>query len=235
MSRNPAQTARLGLEVMEDRSVSAATLTAALSADGILRIEGTESSDSFTVRNQAGNIFVGNLSQSYPAAQVRGIDVDLLGGNDGVWLDADRWWGGMLPITQPVVVRGGSGNDNLRGGDGSDDLYGEAGSDVLHGGSGADYLDGGYGWDTYRESVLFSNNSWYDPEGYWGSNTPLDDFIIALAVSQAAQSFGTQTLAVSYQPVGTTYSLPAFTPSNESQVLNWVDSMPPDQWIDSLL
>src|SRR5262245_18423327 len=105
MTRPTTRRVRLGLEVMEDRRLPAATLTAALGVDGILRVEGTDGPDSFDVRSCAnGNVYVGNLSQNFPTAQVRAIEVDLLGGDDRLWLNAESV--GYLPLTRPTVVRG---------------------------------------------------------------------------------------------------------------------------------
>ncbi|MGO4705783.1 M10 family metallopeptidase C-terminal domain-containing protein [Microvirga sp. 2MCAF38] len=53
-----------------------------------------------------------------------------------------------LPPTPSLVLRGGSGSDQLTGDAGDDTIYGYGGNDVLYGGPGHDKLYGGSGKDT---------------------------------------------------------------------------------------
>jgi Ca2+-binding RTX toxin-like protein len=55
-----------------------------------------------------------------------------------------------IPITKPLILVGGLGDDTLGGARGDDQLYGGDGSDVLEGRQGNDKLSGGRGVDTVR-------------------------------------------------------------------------------------
>src|SRR3954451_19486618 len=124
------RTARLGLESLEDRRVPAAVLTASLGADGVLRVEGTEGTDSTTVRNAGGFIRIDGVAQAFPTVQVKAIAVDLLGGDDSLWLNSETV-AGQQPIAVPATVRCGAGNDVVVGGMGNDVIVGGAGNDQL--------------------------------------------------------------------------------------------------------
>src|SRR4029453_10528534 len=50
-----------------------------------------------------------------------------------------------LPLTEPVTINGGPGNDNMTGGHGKDTMRGQDGNDVRNGGAGNDKMDGGSG------------------------------------------------------------------------------------------
>lgn len=52
------------------------------------------------------------------------------------------------PLTVPLYVEGGSGNDFIQGSSGNDTLKGGRGNDVIRGGAGNDYVDGGRGDDS---------------------------------------------------------------------------------------
>lgn len=60
---------------------------------------------------------------------------------------------------EEVILRGGSGNDDLDGGNGDDELIGNAGDDRLDGKTGADRLEGGDGNDSL---YLRSGADWAD-------------------------------------------------------------------------
>src|SRR5207302_230939 len=62
-------------------------------------------------------------------------------GNDNVQMITAT----ALPLTQPGILFGGDGADNLLGADGADKLDGGNQNDVLNGGAGNDNLDGGAG------------------------------------------------------------------------------------------
>jgi hypothetical protein len=163
--RKGAQTASerhsVAAEVLEVKQYPAATLTATLAGNGILRIEGTEAADRIIVRENAGRIAIDNLSihtgggrtTSVAASVVRAIDVSALGGNDVVVLAVPG-----QEVSRSARIDGGSGNDVLFGGNGSDQMLGGFGDDILaaghgndglYGGSGVDQLYGGIGSDRF--------------------------------------------------------------------------------------
>lgn len=117
--------ARLGVERLEAREMPAARLTAWLSNDGMLRVEGTERNDTILVRQTANRISVyGAYIQtgsarvsSVVANTVKGIDVKGLGGNDTIRLDR-----GTQAIQVGAKLDGGLGRDTLAGGAGADTL-----------------------------------------------------------------------------------------------------------------
>lgn len=144
---------------------------------GVVTITGTEQPDDFWVTHRISNdpnwLDVESDSDGTPilgagcfampeelsyAKAVRcprpsRIDVALHGGDD--YFSADTV--NAIPVTIPVVVDGGAGNDvinasagdsTLHGGPGDDTLRGDVGSDVLHGGDGNDTLLGRAGNDT---------------------------------------------------------------------------------------
>jgi len=153
------QRARLGVEVLEERLLPAATLSG-----GVLRIEGTEGDDVIRVRQSSGRIEVVGLPLVVTASAVVRVEVRGLGGNDVIRLDS-RALGGTEDLLEPCSVWGGDGDDSvvgaagadqlfggagadtLAGGTGNDKVYGEAGDDRVSGQDGHDYLDGGTGRD----------------------------------------------------------------------------------------
>ena len=52
-------------------------------------------------------------------------------------------------ISNPLVITGGEGADEIYGGSGNDTIFGGAGNDILFGGAGDDTLSGGAGDDTF--------------------------------------------------------------------------------------
>jgi uncharacterized repeat protein (TIGR01451 family)/CSLREA domain-containing protein len=74
-----------------------------------------------------------------PNGEVSDIRVLSLGGNDAI--------SGNCQVSQPMTVRGGTGDDVLTGGIAADVLDGEAGNDTLAGCGGNDMLQGGLGTD----------------------------------------------------------------------------------------
>lgn len=152
-SNNKRGKRRLGIQDLESRQVMAANLTATLTtADGVLRIEGTEAADNIAVFHEQGQIRVegvnirvtagsgGTLATTVARSQVQHIIVVALGGNDNV-----RMYDTLLTGEQPVVMAiiGGAGGDVLRAGIGSSIIYGGAGNDSITGGSNTDWLYGG--------------------------------------------------------------------------------------------
>ena len=138
-------------ESLESRRLMSASLV-----DGTLIIEGTPGDDRIAVETAQASITpersIGvNLNgqfSSYPLADVTGITIYARGGNDEVIVQGQDFHGNYAPITVPVLIRGGPGNDTLHAGDGNDTLYGGAGSDVLLGGNGDDTLRGRAGADS---------------------------------------------------------------------------------------
>ena len=73
--------------------------------------------------------------------------------------------GGATSLTREpvlVLIRGGSGNDELTGGDGDDGLRGEEGDDRLTGRGGRDGLTGGPGADVLDGGAGLDSASWQD-------------------------------------------------------------------------
>ena len=141
-------------ESLEARRVLTAKITAALGADGVLNVQGTNNNDQITVRQVNGRISVSNakvlvngkLENSIPTSLVRQIRVNGLNGNDRILLEGNGP-GGRQNITLPTVIDGGNGNDTITGGAGADAINGGSGNDILNGGLGNDQLSGGLGND----------------------------------------------------------------------------------------
>jgi len=179
----PVRRPRLAIQELETRSLMAASLTASLNvADGILRVEGTYSSDQVHVRHSGGAVRIDGITiavtngetttpaASVPRGQISKIVVAALDGNDLVQMH-DTLRAGEAAI--PMVIHGGSGNDTLIGGRGADSIYGESGADSILGGAGKDLLYGDsnpaaakvvqdYGLYVYDE---FQN--WYGKNEKW--------------------------------------------------------------------
>ena len=79
--RRPAPR-RPSLEGLEERSLPASHLTAALQPAGTLYIEGTPRNDLIIVRQFNGSMHVDGLRRWFPAGQVTAIEIKSLGGND---------------------------------------------------------------------------------------------------------------------------------------------------------
>ena len=129
------------IDLLESRRL----LAAQLGSDGTLTVTGSNARDviEFDLRSPTRlKVEINDRSeQFFTYSQVRRIVVQALGGNDHVEFN-DR-----KPITTPVIVYGGDGNDSLEGSPGNDTIYGEAGNDVLEGKLGNDSLVGGNGRD----------------------------------------------------------------------------------------
>lgn len=112
-----------------------------------LVIQGTGGRDISSVEpyvNDPNVLFVqqNGHSKTYPMSAVSLISVDLGGGNDS--FDA------FGPISIPIYVLGGPGNDLIIGGDGNDTLTGSGGNNTIYGGAGNDRLNGGGSSDSLR-------------------------------------------------------------------------------------
>lgn len=160
------------VEALERREMMAANLMADLYSNGVLRIEGTERSDTIVVRQINNQISVDGINIRFNgsnvarvnASQVSSIDVIALGGDDKIWLNSDsvrgqqhlnkpsRIWGGdgndqIVGGSAADVIYGGAGNDKIWGHFGNDTIWGESGNDDLYGNQGNDTLHGGLGND----------------------------------------------------------------------------------------
>ena len=138
----PFSSCQAGLiETLESRQLLAATL----GSDGTLTITGSNGRDAIELDLRSATRLKTEINdtseQFFTYSQVKRIVIRALGGNDHVEFN-DR-----NPITKPVIVYGGDGNDSLEGSPGNDTIYGEAGNDVLEGKLGNDSLVGGNGRD----------------------------------------------------------------------------------------
>jgi hypothetical protein len=134
-------------EILEDRQLLAASLSAALSATGILAVQGTNGADQITVRQVKDKISVDGIAKSWSASQVKAIVVDAGAGSDTVLLNSEAL-AGQQPIRVPTVIFGGAGDDVIVGGAGPNLIFGGAGNDRIWGNSGNDVIFGGGGNDT---------------------------------------------------------------------------------------
>ena len=129
------------IESLESRRLLAATL----GTDGTLTVTGSNRRDviEFDLRSptRLKTEINDTNEQFFNYSAVKRIVVRALGGNDHVEFN-DR-----NPITKPVIIYGGDGNDSLEGSPGNDTIYGESGNDVLEGKLGNDSLVGGSGRD----------------------------------------------------------------------------------------
>jgi Ca2+-binding RTX toxin-like protein len=112
--------------------------------DGVT-VEGTGGRDSITVRTLGGATVVSGLSARVEISGEDGgqdvLTINARGGNDRISATL------LTDDGMKLVVRGGSGNDDIRGGNGRDALFGDSGRDHLFGSRGNDELTGGFGND----------------------------------------------------------------------------------------
>jgi hypothetical protein len=97
LRRQLAQTRPLQLEQLEGRSCPAA-ITAALSAQGMLQIQGTAGNDNIALSLVGSQVSVSGVATRFAATQVKSISINTLAGNDVVNLSglATNW---RVPIT----------------------------------------------------------------------------------------------------------------------------------------
>src|SRR5262245_30181789 len=88
-------------EVLEDRRVLAASVTASLLNPGWLYVEGTEGNDQIVIRQDHNSLSVNNRF-FLNASQVRAISVFGLGGHDTINLSSE-WYGGQ-PIRAVTLI-----------------------------------------------------------------------------------------------------------------------------------
>lgn len=116
--------------------------------EGILSVCGTAGEDVITIRQQAGQIAIDGLPETFAADRITSITINAGDGNDTV----DFTSLSAISVTVEAgagndVVRGGGGDDHLHGGLGNDTLQGNGGNDTIDGGSGHDVIGGGAGDD----------------------------------------------------------------------------------------
>jgi Ca2+-binding RTX toxin-like protein len=133
----------LNLEGLEQRSLLAGGVHAALHANGLLHIVGTPRGDAIRVRQSEGVLQVVGVG-NFAADRVRRIEIAALGGNDNIDLKARP---GDAAIAKATRILAGAGNDRVQGGQGGDFIYGGRGNDVLFGNGGGDRLFGQAGTD----------------------------------------------------------------------------------------
>ena len=148
------------IELLEERRVPA--LTASIS-NGVLSIIGTDAPENIVVKQIGNAIMINGVWGRFRGGQISSIFVDACGGNDSIDV-SNKSLPSQPPITKPVTVKAGDGNDSVVGGDGqtsskagyratldggggADQLYGQWGNDILFGGTGADSLYGQDDWD----------------------------------------------------------------------------------------
>lgn len=151
MSRTATTT--LNVEQLEDRMVLS---TVELTNAGVLKITGSEASETIQLRQGNGVISITGMAGGVKQAAVKSVLIDARGGGDYV---------DCRTLLVPCTIYGGSGNDYIMGGEnadyidggndhdivfglgGNDQLFGGYGDDRLLGGNGTNYLTGGYGID----------------------------------------------------------------------------------------
>ncbi|MCI0379321.1 MAG: C2 family cysteine protease [Gemmataceae bacterium] len=165
---------------LEERVLPAASVSATLFANGVLRVLGTDNADAIRVTQnssnqisvQGVNISVNGAPQpSVGAALISSVEIYANGGNDNVNVETlDRLakiWGlagndTLVAGKSHDYLYGGDGDDTLFGRTGHDKLYGEAGHDKLFGELGSDFLSGGAGRDQFSGGPTGSIGLSYD-------------------------------------------------------------------------
>jgi hemolysin type calcium-binding protein len=138
----PRKPCRLSVEPLEGREVPA---TAVIYGSNLI-VDGTDRSESITVRLDGNRVTVDSTSirdgRSYTsgidAPRVRQVVIHARGGDDTI---------NFATLKVPVMVWGGNGNDRVYAGSGNDTIYGDPGNDTVLGSSGNDWLVGGEGVD----------------------------------------------------------------------------------------
>jgi len=158
--KNKLRTSLPALEALETRANPTAGITASLFR-GQLVINGTQRADNIKLFNWSGVIGVQGVARAtFQARLVTSVKINAGAGNDiiqantetfGKYLfqgtEAQRYQRG-LPITVPITIIGGLGNDSIVGGAGSDFINGGGGNDTINGGEGNDSIIGGVGNDS---------------------------------------------------------------------------------------
>ncbi|MCA9138050.1 MAG: hypothetical protein KDB00_14860 [Planctomycetales bacterium] len=148
-----------------------------------LQIVGSSGNDIVTVTPAgSGQIFVnmtlpgtGNIRQSYPLANIAGLDVYVGSGNDRVMI-SDR-------LTIETLIDGGSDDDILQGSSGANLILGGPGDDEIAGGNADDILIG----DAGRNLILGYEGDDLLVGATWSSS--YSDRTTALSIWNSAGSF----------------------------------------------
>jgi hypothetical protein len=141
-ARKPTRPA-LSVERLEARDVP----TTASIYGGTLTVDGTDASESITVRLDGWQMKVDGAAirdgktyvSAIDASRVHQVVIHGYGGDDTI---------NFATLKVPAMVWGGTGNDRVYAGNGDDIIYGDQGNDTLLGSSGNDWLVGGDGYDS---------------------------------------------------------------------------------------
>ncbi len=159
-------------ERLETRSLLAATIQ--LNA-GDLLITGTASSDRATVSLDDPTTLrvrvvtgVETVQQTFALSSVSRIVFDAGAANDRFEF--------ATPLTVPVILSGGDGNDTLIGSSGNDTLTGGLGEDCLYGGDGTDRVieSASFGFDVFEFSLNLKSGLTIAEHNHLGSIEEVD-------------------------------------------------------------
>ena len=121
------------VERLEDRSMMAAGVTAALNAYGVLSIAGTTTNDTVAIHAKGTQLTVDGVSTAFNAAQVKSIDIDGRGGNDAIRLSVAV---GDKALSSGVTIHGAAGMDTVTGQGGLSAWLSGVGNTMLIAGAG---------------------------------------------------------------------------------------------------
>ena len=109
---------------------------------GVLRIVGTNRSETINVSQRKSYVFVqmNGKSERFKLRSVKKISINALKGNDDIEAV------GKLP---GMNISGGAGNDTIVAADGADTIHGDAGKDLIYGMGGNDQIFG----DTSNDAI----------------------------------------------------------------------------------
>ena len=127
-----------------------------------LKIRGTTGTDTMALGDLGISINSGS-SLDMEFSNVDEFTFSLGAGNDS--FTAQGGLGSGDPVTTPVEVYGGEGNDVLIGSDGDDTIDGGEGNDTITGALGDDTLAGGLGNDTFDEGAADSGSDTFTGGG----------------------------------------------------------------------
>ena len=113
-----------------------------------LVVDGTDNADTFTLGSDGLNTASSVLDQDADIDFDGVNDITVYGGGGADTITAHGGHGTGEPLTIPVTLWGGLGDDDLEGGDGADELRGGLENDTLEGGLGTDLIDGAVGYDS---------------------------------------------------------------------------------------
>ncbi len=122
-----------GFESLENRHLLSSV---GLNNDGIVEVQGTEEGDEIAayVDGEQFVVEINGATVGYNNADVEGLYVEALGGDDNVRVDNS--------VLQPTLIFGGIGNDTIQGGAGVDVILGGSDDDTIYGNIANDVLLG---------------------------------------------------------------------------------------------